>query len=51
MIEKSKKELQTYPKKSWWLKFYNRAFKVNDGISLANKLQDNITIFLENFGS
>lgn len=51
ILEKSKTELQTYPKKSFWLKFYNRVSAVNNGVSLANRLQDNIAILLEKFGS
>ena len=51
LLEKSKNELEKYPKKAWWLKFYNRFNNVNNGFMLANNLKDNVIKFLENFGA
>jgi len=50
VIEKSKKELQTYPKKSWWLKFYNRVNNTNQGLILINQLKENFMKLVESFG-
>lgn len=50
-LEESKIEIKTYPKKVWWLKFYNRFHSANKGLILLNDLKDNFTKLLENFGS
>lgn len=46
-IEQSKNELATYPKKSWWLKFYNRVngIKKRGGIEL--EVQKEIDLVLK----
>jgi len=51
IIEQSKSELQTYPKKSWWLKFYNRTRDAKNILQLGNELQNNIMTLLENIKS
>jgi tetrahydromethanopterin S-methyltransferase subunit B len=50
ILEQSKKELNNYPKKAWYLKIYNKFTNVNNGFMLANSLKDNVMKFLENFG-
>lgn len=50
-LEESKIEIKTYPKKTWWLKFYNRIHNANKGLILLNDLKDNFIKLLENFGS
>ncbi|WP_415395915.1 hypothetical protein [Sulfurimonas sp. CS5] len=49
IIEQSKNELQTYPKKSWWLKFYNRTRSVKNVLELSNEVQSQVVTLLENF--
>ncbi|EDZ62203.1 hypothetical protein SMGD1_0034 [Sulfurimonas gotlandica GD1] len=49
ILEQSKNELQTYPKKSWWLKFYNRTRSVKNVLELSNELQNQFMTLLENF--
>lgn len=46
-IEQSKNELATYPKKSWWLKFYNRVNGMNQGADLALEVKNKISQLLE----
>lgn len=50
-LEESKLEVETYPKKTWWLKFYNRFHNVNKGVVLINDLRENIAKLIENMGS
>ncbi len=47
-FEESKKEINSYPKKAWWLKTYNRIQTMEKWITLANKLTTNIKDLLEN---
>lgn len=42
IIEQSKNELATYPKKSWWLKLYNKVHGINQGANLAIEFKNNI---------
>lgn len=51
IIEQSKIEIEKYPKKAWWLKFYNRFNNLNNGLNLLNNIGDNITKLLEKFGN
>lgn len=51
IIEQSKIEIEKYPKKAWWLKFYNRFNSLNNGLNLLNSIGDNITKLLEKLGS
>ncbi|MGD9553197.1 MAG: hypothetical protein AB7D96_11590 [Arcobacteraceae bacterium] len=51
LLEKSKNELEKYPKKAWWLKFYNRFNSVNKGLALLNDIGDNAMKLLEKFGA
>ncbi|QIR75105.1 hypothetical protein FA592_02275 [Sulfurospirillum diekertiae] len=46
-IEQSKNELETYPKKSWWLKFYNRAQGIQQGVHLALEYRKDIDNLLD----
>lgn len=46
-IEQSKNELATYPKKSWWLKFFNRVKSINQGADLALEIKNKISQLLE----
>jgi hypothetical protein len=48
-LEESKVEIKTYPKKAWWLKFYNRFHSANKGLILLNDLKDNFTKLIETF--
>lgn len=48
ILEESKIELNSYPKKTWYLKIYNKLTNVNNGFILVNELKDNISKFLEN---
>ena len=50
-IEQSKIEIEKYPKKAWWLKFYNRFNSLNNGLNLLNNIGDNIIKLLEKFGN
>jgi len=50
IIEQSKIEIEQYPKKAWWLKFYNRFNSLNNGLNLLNNISDNITKLLDKFG-
>lgn len=50
LLEKSKKELENYPKKTWWLKFYNRFNRLNKELNLINDISDNVIKLLEKFG-
>ncbi|QDF27972.1 hypothetical protein [Halarcobacter anaerophilus] len=47
-FEESKKEINLYPKKAWWLKTYNRFQTMDKWFTLANKLTSNIKDLLEN---
>ena len=51
IIEQSKNELLTYPKKSWWMKLYNRVKDANSILKITNDIQDNIMSLLENFNT
>ncbi|MGJ0288544.1 hypothetical protein [Aliarcobacter cryaerophilus] len=46
VLEDSKKELEKYPKKAWYLKMYNRIHSINNGFILINSIKDNIQKFL-----
>ena len=46
-IEQSKNELATYPKKSWWLKLFNRVKSINQGADLALDVKNKIGQLLE----
>lgn len=46
-IEQSKNELTTYPKKSWWLKLFNRVKSINQGADLALDVKNKIGQLLE----
>ncbi|MCT7579205.1 BAR domain-containing protein [Aliarcobacter butzleri] len=48
-FEESKREINTYPKKAWWLKTFNRFKNIDEWLTLANKLTTNIKDLLENF--
>jgi len=50
LLEESKNELEKYPKKAWWLKFYNRFNRLNKGLGLLNDIGDNAMKLLEKFG-
>jgi hypothetical protein len=50
LLEKSKTELKSYPKKAWWLKFYNRFNSLNKGLALLNDIGDNTMKLLEKLG-
>lgn len=50
ILEQSKSELEKYPKKAWWLKFYNRLSNLNNGFALLNSLADNIKKLVDNIG-
>lgn len=51
ILKQSKNELEKYPKKAWWLKFYNRFNGVNKGLHLLNDIGDNILKLLEKIGN
>jgi ribosomal protein S15P/S13E len=51
LLERSRKELEKYPKKAWWLKFYNRFNSLNKGLGLLNDIGDNAMKLLEKFGA
>jgi hypothetical protein len=51
IIEQSKIEIEKYPKKAWWLKFYNRFNSLNNGLNLLNNISDNIIKLLDKFGA
>ncbi|PRM90555.1 hypothetical protein CJ671_01760 [Aliarcobacter cryaerophilus] len=46
VLEDSKKELEKYPKKAWYLKIYNRIHNINNGFILINSIKDNLQKFL-----
>lgn len=46
VLHDSKKELEKYPKKTWYLKIYNRMHSINNGFILINSIKDNIQRFL-----
>jgi hypothetical protein len=50
-LEESNDELEKYPKKAWWLKFYNRFNGLNNGLKLLNDMGDNIAKLFEKIGS
>ncbi|WP_419774463.1 hypothetical protein [Halarcobacter sp.] len=47
-FEESKKEINSYPKKAWYLKTYNRFQTMDKWLNLANKLTTTIKNLLEN---
>ncbi|MCK9473839.1 hypothetical protein [Sulfurimonas sp.] len=51
LLEQSKNELEKYPKKAWWLKFYNRFNSLNKGLNLVNNIGDNVIKLFEKLGS
>jgi hypothetical protein len=49
ILETSKNELETYPKKAWYLKIYNKLSSFDNTLTLLNNIFDNVTKLVDKF--